>query len=135
MTHKRDKNEILDVVNYKDGWLRDMIKDVTKRSTAQQVVIGGVSGWVSGYLFIKVGKLAAITLGTSILVLQIAQHKGYVKIDYSLLQKDVETAKKVLEKQAKDNYPGVLETLKRFFKNNIYLAGSFTGGFFIGMTF
>lgn len=45
MTHKRDKNEILDVVNYKDGWLRDMIKDVTKRSTAQQVVIGGVSGW------------------------------------------------------------------------------------------
>uniref|UniRef100_A0A8W8IYL1 FUN14 domain-containing protein 1 n=1 Tax=Magallana gigas TaxID=29159 RepID=A0A8W8IYL1_MAGGI len=113
MTHKRDKNEILDVVNYKDGWLRDMVKDVTKRSTAQQVVIGGVSGWVSGYLFIKVGKLAAITLGTSILVLQIAQHKGYVKIDYSLLQKDVETAKKVLEKQAKDHYPGVLETLKR----------------------
>uniref|UniRef100_K1PQ86 FUN14 domain-containing protein 1 n=1 Tax=Magallana gigas TaxID=29159 RepID=K1PQ86_MAGGI len=110
MTHKRDKNEILDVVNYKDGWLRDMVKDVTKRSTAQQVVIGGVSGWVSGYLFIKVGKLAAITLGTSILVLQIAQHKGYVKIDYSLLQKDVETAKKVLEKQAKDHYPGVLET-------------------------
>lgn len=45
MTHKRDKNEILDVVNYKDGWLRDMVKDVTKRSTAQQVVIGGVSGW------------------------------------------------------------------------------------------
>lgn len=135
MTHKREKNEILDVVNYKDGWLRDMVKDVTKRSTAQQVVIGGVSGWVSGYLFIKVGKLAAITLGTSILILQIAQHQGYVKIDYSLLKKDVETAKKVIEKQAKDHYPGVLETLKRFFKNNVYLAGSFTGGFFIGMTF
>lgn len=113
MTHKREKNEILDVVNYKDGWLRDMFKDVTKRSTAQQVVIGGVSGWVSGYLFIKVGKLAAITLGTSILILQIAQHQGYVKIDYSLLKKDVETAKKVIEKQAKDHYPGVLETVRK----------------------
>lgn len=139
MTHKREKNEVLDVVNYKDGWLRDAFKDVTKRSTAQQVVIGGVSGWVSGYLFIKVGKLAAITLGTSILILQIAQHQGYVKIDYSLLKKDVETARKVIESQAKDRYPGALETrldnLKRFFKNNIYLAGSFTGGFFIGMAF
>lgn len=135
MTHKREKDEVLNVVNYKDGWLRDAFKDVTKRSTAQQVVIGGVSGWVSGYLFIKVGKLAAITLGTSILILQIAQHQGYVKIDYSLLKKDVETARKVIESQAKDRYPGALETLKRFFKNNIYLAGSFTGGFFIGMAF
>lgn len=36
-----------------------------------------------------------------------------MKIDYSLLQKDVETAKKVLEKQAKDHYPGVLETVRK----------------------
>lgn len=36
-----------------------------------------------------------------------------MKIDYSLLQKDVETAKKVLENQAKDHYPGVLETVRK----------------------
>ncbi|XP_022289086.2 FUN14 domain-containing protein 1B-like isoform X1 [Crassostrea virginica] len=139
MSHKKEKNDILDVVNPREGWFRDVVKDVTKRSTAQQVAIGGASGWVAGYLCIKVGKLAAITLGTSILVLQIAQHQGYVKIDWSLLKKDVETAKKVIEKQAKDRYTGAfennLDSLKRFFRNNIYLAGSFTGGFLIGVTF
>lgn len=36
-----------------------------------------------------------------------------MKIDYSLLKKDVETAKKVIEKQAKDHYPGVLETVRK----------------------
>ena len=45
MSHKKEKNDILDVVNPREGWFRDVIKDVTKRSTAQQVAIGGASGW------------------------------------------------------------------------------------------
>ena len=45
MSHKKEKNDILDVVNPREGWFRDVVKDVTKRSTAQQVAIGGASGW------------------------------------------------------------------------------------------
>ncbi|XP_056005811.1 FUN14 domain-containing protein 1-like [Ostrea edulis] len=135
MSHKKGKDDVV-IVNYRDsGWLRDAIRDVSKRSTAQQLAIGGLSGWVSGYLCIKVGKLAAITLGTSILVLQIAQHQGYVKVDWTLFQKDVERAKNVIESQTRTHYPGVYNSVMTFFKNNVYLGGSFAGGFLIGATF
>ncbi|XP_062575893.1 FUN14 domain-containing protein 1-like [Saccostrea cucullata] len=138
MSHKKDKDnfEVLEVVSSRgNSWVRGVIRDVTSRSTAQQVAIGGASGWVAGYLCVKVGKLAAITLGTSVLVLQIAQHQGYVKIDWSLLEKDVDKAKRVIERQTRQQYQGLVENLKTFFKNNVYLAGSFAGGFLIGATF
>ncbi|XP_061184663.1 FUN14 domain-containing protein 1B-like [Saccostrea echinata] len=138
MSHKKEKDnfEVLEVVSSRgNGWLQDVVRDVSSRSTAQQVAIGGASGWAAGYLCVKVGKLAAITLGTSILVLQIAQHQGYIKIDWRLLEKDVDKAKKAIERQTRHQYQGVFENLKTFFKNNVYLAGSFAGGFLIGVTF
>ncbi|KAK3096083.1 hypothetical protein FSP39_022912 [Pinctada imbricata] len=129
--------EILDLSQFRgnQSWLNQILGDITRKSAAQQVAIGGVSGWVSGYLFIKVGKLAAFTMGTSILLLQIAQHQGYVRINWSRLERDVDRAKKTFEREARRRYPGVLENLKVFIRNNIFLAGSFGGGFFIGMAF
>uniref|UniRef100_A0A8C6QJE4 FUN14 domain containing 1 n=1 Tax=Nannospalax galili TaxID=1026970 RepID=A0A8C6QJE4_NANGA len=43
---------------------------VEKYSVATQIVIGGVTGWCAGFLFQKVGKLAATAVGGGFLLLQ-----------------------------------------------------------------
>ena len=67
---------------------------VEKYSVATQIVMGGVSGWYAGFLFQKVGKLAATAVGGGFLLLQIASHSGYVQIDWKRVGKDVNKAKR-----------------------------------------
>ncbi|AWP13602.1 FUN14 domain-containing protein 1 isoform 2 [Scophthalmus maximus] len=43
-----------------------------KYSVATQIAIGGVSGWCVGYLFQKVGKVAATSVGGGLLLLQVS---------------------------------------------------------------
>uniref|UniRef100_A0A8C0N5Q8 FUN14 domain containing 1 n=1 Tax=Canis lupus familiaris TaxID=9615 RepID=A0A8C0N5Q8_CANLF len=43
---------------------------VEKYSVATQIVMGGVTGWCAGFLFQKVGKLAATAVGGGFLLLQ-----------------------------------------------------------------
>ncbi|XP_042534399.1 FUN14 domain-containing protein 1-like isoform X2 [Dipodomys spectabilis] len=49
---------------------------VDKYSVATRIVLGGVTGWCAGFLFQKVGKLAATAVGGGFLLLQIASHKA-----------------------------------------------------------
>ena len=44
------------------------------------MLVGGSVGWLAGYVTMKVGKMAATAIGGSLLLLQIAHHKGYVKV-------------------------------------------------------
>ena len=37
-------------------------------------------GWAAGYVTMKAGKMAATAIGGTLLLLQIAHHKGYVKV-------------------------------------------------------
>ncbi|XP_064832235.1 FUN14 domain-containing protein 1-like isoform X2 [Oncorhynchus masou masou] len=71
-----------------------------KYSVATQIALGGVSGWCAGYLFQKVGKIAATAVGGGFLLLQIANHSGYVQVDWKRVEKDVNKAKRHLKKNA-----------------------------------
>uniref|UniRef100_A0A8C6LCT5 FUN14 domain-containing protein 2 n=1 Tax=Nothobranchius furzeri TaxID=105023 RepID=A0A8C6LCT5_NOTFU len=69
-----------------------------KYSVASQIAIGGVSGWCAGYLFQKVGKVAATAVGGGLLLLQIANNSGYIQVDWKRVEKDVNKAKKQIQK-------------------------------------
>ncbi|KAG7484716.1 hypothetical protein MATL_G00053230 [Megalops atlanticus] len=107
-----------------------------KYSVATQLIIGGVTGWCAGVLFQKVGKLAASAVGGGFFLLQIANHTGYIKIDWKRVERDVNKAKKQLklntEKPPKEVRTKV-EEVQTFVKKNIVLTGGFAGGFLIGL--
>ncbi len=44
------------------------------------MAVGGVAGWLAGYTTMKLGKMAATAIGGTLLILQIAHHKGYIKV-------------------------------------------------------
>ncbi|KAL7369675.1 hypothetical protein ABVT39_005213 [Epinephelus coioides] len=111
-----------------------------KYSVATQIAMGGVTGWCAGYLFQRVGKIAATAVGGGFLLLQarIANHSGYVQVDWKKVEKDVNKAKKHLKKKANKAAPEIntfIEEVKAtdFIKRNIVLSSGFVGGFFLGL--
>ena len=70
---------------------------VEKYSVATQIVMGGVTGWCVGFLFLKVGKLAETAVGGGFLLLQMASHTDYVQIDWKRVEKDVNKAKRQIK--------------------------------------
>ena len=56
--------------------VKKFAKDLSKAPAPKQMAVGATAGWLAGYLTMKVGKAAATMVGGSLLVLQIAHHKG-----------------------------------------------------------
>jgi len=146
--------EVLDVAAR--GWVKDLFKDVDKGSAALQLTVGGAAGWCTGYIFGKAGKATAAALGGSLLLLQIAHHQGYVKINWNKVQSNVNKAKEELERRSQKDIPTIvtekiekigiaagiikksktqraIEEVSKFVKDNALVAGGFAGGFFIGL--
>ena len=65
---------------------------------------------------------------------QIAHKAGYIKINWNAVDSDIETAKKQVCKKAEKELPKILEKAKDFVTENLVLAGSYIGGFFIGLS-
>ncbi|XP_061826746.2 FUN14 domain-containing protein 1 [Nerophis lumbriciformis] len=107
-----------------------------KYSVATQLAIGGVSGWCAGYLFQKVGKVAATSVGGGLLLLQIANNSGYIQVDWKRVEKDINKAKKQIKKNTDKAGPELNTLVERssaFVKKNIMVTSGFIGGFLLGL--
>ncbi|XP_009995490.1 PREDICTED: FUN14 domain-containing protein 2 [Chaetura pelagica] len=92
----------------------------------------------TGFIFQKVGKLAATAVGGGFFLLQIANHTGYIKVDWKLVERDVNKAKQQLKFHSSGNKmsPEVKSRVDEviiFLKKNVILTGGFAGGFLLGM--
>jgi len=72
-----------------ESWIEKIV-DGEEGSVPRQVFLGGVSGWLTGFVAMKVGKAAATAIGGGILLLQLASYKGYININWNRLNRDVE---------------------------------------------
>ncbi|XP_051782097.1 FUN14 domain-containing protein 1 isoform X1 [Erpetoichthys calabaricus] len=138
-----DSYEVVDITDYArrhQWWSRVFGNNsgpiAEKYSVTTQLMMGGVTGWCAGYLFQRVGKIAATAIGGGFLLLQIANHSGYVQVDWKKVEKDVNKAKKHLKKKANKAAPEInsfIEESTEFVKKNIVLSGGFVGGFLLGL--
>ncbi|NXX96677.1 FUND2 protein, partial [Centropus bengalensis] len=110
-----------------------------KYNVATQLLIGGVTGWCTGLIFQKVGKLAARGGGGGFLLLQIANHTGYIKVDWKLVERDVNKAKQQLNFH--NSYSKIPPEVKSKVDEviilgggNVIVTGGFAGGFLLGMS-
>ncbi|XP_065223212.1 FUN14 domain-containing protein 2 isoform X1 [Planococcus citri] len=92
--------------------LAKVVDDVGKTSALRQLVIGGTTGWLTGYTLIKVGKATAAAIGSGILLLQIANHNGYIKINWDKVTKRAEELSEKMEDSAAK--PNLLKKVERF---------------------
>ncbi|XP_043829573.1 FUN14 domain-containing protein 2 [Dromiciops gliroides] len=136
--------DALDLAEFakKQPWWRKLFGQDTgpsaeKYSVATQLLIGGVTGWCTGFIFQKVGKLAATAVGGGFFLLQIANHTGYIKVDWQRVEKDMKKAKEQLKIRRSNQLPTEVkskaEEVVSFVKKNVLVTGGFFGGFLLGM--
>lgn len=116
------------------GWIDQALTEMEKATPAKQLLVGGISGWVSGYVCGKVGRIAAVAVGGSIILLQIAHYQGFIQINWNRLERRLEDTRRHLNEQTFDNLPFVVEYLREFARRHFLLTGSFFAGFLVGMT-
>jgi len=112
---------------------KKLLKEASKAPAPKQIGIGAACGWVSGYVMMKVGKAAATAVGGSLILLQIAHYKGYVTVDWNRITNDSSSFSDRMKDKLKIQTKSTGEKFADFAKKNVYLAGGFTGGFFIGL--
>ncbi|GAB1597424.1 FUN14 domain-containing protein 1-like [Argonauta hians] len=130
------EHEEMDIIKYipEHQWMGDVFKGVIGMSATKQSVVGGVTGWCTGMLISKAGRIAAATMGTTILLLQVAHHQDYVKFNWNKIEDSLQKAGKYIVKETKENYPSFVSTTEALFKNNILFASMFAGGFLMGFS-
>ncbi|XP_005414711.1 PREDICTED: FUN14 domain-containing protein 2 [Chinchilla lanigera] len=138
------KFEALDLAEFakKQPWWRKLFgqesgPSAEKYSVATQLLIGGVTGWCTGFIFQKVGKLAATAVGGGFFLLQLANHTGYIKVDWQRVETDMKKAKEQLKirksNQITTEVKSKAEEVVSFVKKNVVVTGGFFGGFLLGM--
>jgi len=126
--------ELVDnLVDSGKSWLQKMTTDVSKSSVAKQLGIGAVGGWATGFVFGKVGRAAATTLGTSLVLFQLANHYGYIKVDWKKVNKTKSDVTKDIRNNVGQYVPKFLDESKALAAKNVYLASGFAGGFLLGI--
>ncbi|XP_067580134.1 FUN14 domain-containing protein 2 isoform X2 [Pseudorca crassidens] len=159
------KFESLDLAELakKQPWWRKLFgqesgPSAEKYSVATQLLIGGVTGWCTGFIFQKVGRLAATALGGGFFLLQVilrcsqagvsgstalcllsklANHTGYIKVDWKRVERDMKKAKEQLKVRKGSQTPAEVKSkadeVVSFVKKNVLVTGGFFGGFLLGM--
>uniref|UniRef100_T1J703 FUN14 domain-containing protein 1 n=1 Tax=Strigamia maritima TaxID=126957 RepID=T1J703_STRMM len=133
-----EKNEIIDYLDVRgrggvDNSFKEYLRGLSKASAAKQAAVGGITGWLSGFVFTKVGKFAAVSIGGGLLLLQIANHQGYIRINWNKVNDHVQQARKEIEKEAKHSGPRIAKQVQRFIHENAIISTSFAGGFLLGI--
>ncbi|KAL0985419.1 hypothetical protein UPYG_G00156650 [Umbra pygmaea] len=140
---EKDTYEVVDVTyaSCQEWWGRQLCGNscgpmADKYTVATQIAVGGISGWCAGYIFKKVGRIAATTVGGGFLLLQIANRSGYVQVDWKKVEKDVNNAKRHLKKKADMAVPelnSIIDQSTEFVKTNVIMTSGFFGGFLLGL--
>ncbi|XP_048489379.1 FUN14 domain-containing protein 1-like isoform X2 [Plutella xylostella] len=109
------------------------IADIGKTSATKQLILGTASGWITGFLTMKIGKVAAVGIGSGVILLHLANQKGYVDINWDKINKRVDKISDKIEKETTGKSPAWFDKVIYFVKDNSYYSAGFTGGFFFGI--
>ncbi|XP_017758160.1 PREDICTED: FUN14 domain-containing protein 1 isoform X2 [Eufriesea mexicana] len=101
---KENKEDIID----------KLLGDVSKKSATKQIIIGTTSGWLTGFVTMRVGKIAAFAVGGGIIMLQIAAHQGYIKINWDKIQKKAEKITDKVEEKVTGEKTKFLDKVERY---------------------
>jgi len=116
-------------------FISKFLGDVNKSDATKQILMGAGSGWFSGYLAMRVAKTTAFAVGGGIILLQIANETGFVKVNWKKLNRKLEKVADRVENELVNshNKKSISDKIIDFLKNNTPFTSGFVGGFLIGM--
>ncbi|CAD5207740.1 unnamed protein product [Bursaphelenchus xylophilus] len=124
------------VSNTIDSFFR-YLRNIQRQPVPMQIGIGATGGIVTGYVFTRTSKFFAAILGSTLLILQFFNYRGYIKLNKSQFQQDLDDISDNLRAQfgaTRSAVPSSRE-LDDFVTKNAYLFTGFIGGSLIGYGF
>ncbi|GLV46593.1 uncharacterized protein CBL_13350 [Carabus blaptoides fortunei] len=109
----------MDGVENNGNIIEKILGDVGKTSAAKQLIIGSSSGWCTGFIGMKVGKVAAVAVGGGIILLQIANHNGYININWNKINKKIDKISDKVEEKVSGQGPSWMNKVERFVDHKI----------------
>ncbi|XP_019869380.1 FUN14 domain-containing protein 1 isoform X2 [Aethina tumida] len=134
---KEDLNKeiisMADVNKEAKSFIEKILGDVSKTSASKQIVLGASTGWVTGFLAMRVGKTAALALGGGIILLQVANEKGYININWDKVNRNLDKVADKVEQQVTGQGPSWVDKVLNFARHNTPFSAGYVGGFLIGL--
>ncbi|XP_011700289.1 PREDICTED: FUN14 domain-containing protein 1-like isoform X3 [Wasmannia auropunctata] len=134
---KEDANKeaySIDASQEAKSFLEKIMGDVSKSSATKQIIIGSTSGWVTGFITMKIGKVAACAVGGGIIMLQIAAQQGYIKVNWDKVMSKAEKITDKVEEKITGEGPNFMDKVGKLWRKNSFIATSFVGGFVLGLS-
>jgi len=133
--------ELIDVVgsSYTKAVVSRVVAlDLSDKSTYVQLGVGGATGWLTGYMVGKVGRVMATAVGGTILLINMGTRAGYITVDWEKVDEDMKIAsdeinKKLVEQKENEEAKKLFDKASLFVRRNLVTAGGFAAGFFLGI--
>ncbi|PAA93931.1 hypothetical protein BOX15_Mlig014707g2, partial [Macrostomum lignano] len=130
-----------DLADQAAGALTRFSQELSKASPTQQAIAGGGSGCLTGYLFGRIGRTAALAVGGGLICLSLAQQRGLISVNWRRVEQQARQAVDEVADAAGENVIGnggnnlqqVLERAKQVLAAHRYFAATFAGGFLVGL--
>jgi len=114
-------------------FLRRIFGDLSSSAVSKQIAVGAIVGGCTGVLFRRVGLIAAIALGCSFLILQIAHNQQWVTVNWGRVDNRVKRVKRQLRRVDRHGWKRAANSIEIFIRENMFIASGFLGGFLIGL--
>ncbi|KAJ0171594.1 hypothetical protein K1T71_013144 [Dendrolimus kikuchii] len=117
----RDLTKLIENEVKKTKSLYDITVDRIRHKSSKHLLIGTISGWVSGVFVVKADIIISFGLGGGILLLHFASEYGYINVNWERVR------------EAANQSQAMFEKLLNLIKNNSCYSVGFLGGFFFGV--
>lgn len=122
-TNKKLNEDIAKMTNNVEkeakSFVDKMLGEVSKTDATKQLVLGAASGWVTGLLAMRMGKVAAISVGGGIILLQCAHKSGYIKVNWDKVNKKMDKVADKVEERISGEGPSWTSKVERFVDRKI----------------
>ncbi|XP_045777126.1 FUN14 domain-containing protein 1A-like isoform X1 [Maniola jurtina] len=102
------------IVDDAKNFIEKAIADIGSTSATKQLILGTASGWITGFITMKIGKLAAVGIGGGVILLHVASQKGYIDVNWDKINKRVDKITDKIEKEATGKSPDWFDKVERF---------------------
>lgn len=118
----KSSKEIINIKEAKkdvSSFSEKILGDISKTSATKQMILGVSSGWMTGFMAMRVGKPAALALGGGIILLQIVNEKGLIKINWDKVNRQIDNVADKVEEAVTGQQPTMLDKVERFVDRKI----------------
>ncbi|CAH2251987.1 jg13838 [Pararge aegeria aegeria] len=110
-----------EVIGSKEKAFFDDTLNKISKNNSKDLILGTISGWITGVGVAKIGKVAAFGLGGGIILLHFASDLGYINVNWDKVRDAIGRTQEIIDK------------VGSFVKKNSCFSVGFVGGFFFGV--